>query len=146
MLVATALASTWLCWTLQDCWSERERNATGYIVPDYEKFPNGISGVAKKVHDLGLKIGIYRWMPCSAFLGYRPHTLRQWRRPSDMRFVSRIPWIWRKGRRDIRRMGYRLYVLTSAFQTFTERNSSTDLKYGLYHAICLPICMILTLQ
>lgn len=29
------------------------------MIPDPAKFPDGISGVAKEVHDLGLKIGIY---------------------------------------------------------------------------------------
>lgn len=36
---------------------------TGRIVPDPTKFPNGISGVADQVHALGLKMGIYRWVP-----------------------------------------------------------------------------------
>ena len=29
------------------------------MIPDPEKFPNGIKGVADKIHDLGLKVGIY---------------------------------------------------------------------------------------
>lgn len=37
--------------------------STGRIVPDPTKFPNGISGVADQVHALGLKMGIYRWVP-----------------------------------------------------------------------------------
>jgi alpha-galactosidase len=36
------------------------RDSAGRIVPDPNKFPNGISGVADKVHNLGLKVGIYR--------------------------------------------------------------------------------------
>ncbi|KAI0746038.1 glycoside hydrolase [Earliella scabrosa] len=45
---------------IDDCWSVRTRDAsTGRIVPDPIKFPNGISGVADKVHALGLKFGIY---------------------------------------------------------------------------------------
>lgn len=36
------------------------RNTTTQrIIPDTTKFPDGISGVASQVHDLGLKIGIY---------------------------------------------------------------------------------------
>ena len=31
-------------------------------MPDPKKFPDGIKGVAKKVHDLGLKLGIYRYV------------------------------------------------------------------------------------
>jgi alpha-galactosidase len=36
-----------------------QRNATGYIVADLHKFPKGIDGLAKEVHGLGLKLGIY---------------------------------------------------------------------------------------
>jgi alpha-galactosidase len=32
---------------------------TGKIMPDTKKFPDGISGLSKKVHNMGLKIGIY---------------------------------------------------------------------------------------
>ncbi|KAJ5321836.1 Aldolase-type TIM barrel [Penicillium brevicompactum] len=46
---------------IDDCWSVKyARNASNdRIIPDPSKFPNGINGVAKQVHDLGLKIGIY---------------------------------------------------------------------------------------
>ncbi|RPD75315.1 glycoside hydrolase [Lentinus tigrinus ALCF2SS1-7] len=45
---------------IDDCWSVMTRNAsTGRIMPDPAKFPDGISGVAKQVHALGLKFGIY---------------------------------------------------------------------------------------
>ena len=44
---------------IDDCWSLRERNTQGQIVPDPEKFPNGIIGLANYVHSLGLKLGIY---------------------------------------------------------------------------------------
>lgn len=32
---------------------------TNQIMPDLAKFPDGIDGTAKKIHDMGLKIGIY---------------------------------------------------------------------------------------
>lgn len=47
---------------IDDCWSdkaERRDNVTRKILPDYEKFPQGISHVADQVHALGLKVGIY---------------------------------------------------------------------------------------
>ena len=37
-------------------------STTGRIVPDPTKFPDGIDGLATKIHDLGLKIGIYRYV------------------------------------------------------------------------------------
>lgn len=45
---------------IDDCWSLKERDpATKRIVPDPERFPDGIKGTADKVHALGLKLGIY---------------------------------------------------------------------------------------
>jgi alpha-galactosidase len=45
---------------IDDCWSEREgRDSSGNLVPDHERFPNGIKPVADHLHALGLKIGIY---------------------------------------------------------------------------------------
>lgn len=43
---------------MDDCWSSG-RNSSGYLVADQERFPDGISGLAEKVHNMGLKVGIY---------------------------------------------------------------------------------------
>ena len=40
---------------IDDCWSLRERGKDGRIVPDPEKFPNGMKAVADYVHSKGLK-------------------------------------------------------------------------------------------
>lgn len=44
---------------IDDCWSNGRDNATLKIVPDFVKFPDGIKGLAEKVHAKGLKLGIY---------------------------------------------------------------------------------------
>ena len=45
---------------VDDCWSIKgDRDENGHIRVDENKFPDGISGLADKVHDMGLKIGIY---------------------------------------------------------------------------------------
>ncbi|HXQ37504.1 MAG TPA: glycoside hydrolase family 27 protein, partial [Anaerolineales bacterium] len=45
---------------IDDCWSVREgRDSNGDLIPDPEKFPNGIKALADYVHNLGFKIGIY---------------------------------------------------------------------------------------
>ncbi|KAJ6131781.1 Aldolase-type TIM barrel [Penicillium samsonianum] len=46
---------------IDDCWSIKNTRdkSTNRMIPDPSRFPDGISGVAKKVHDLGLKFGIY---------------------------------------------------------------------------------------
>lgn len=72
---------------IDDCWSDKVQmrdNATKRIIPDYKKFPNGISHTAAKLHDLGLKIGIYSDagnLTCGGYagsLGYETVDARTW--------------------------------------------------------------------
>lgn len=46
---------------IDDCWSVKGRRhpETQQIMPDRAKFPQGIAGTANKIHQMGLKIGIY---------------------------------------------------------------------------------------
>lgn len=45
---------------IDDCWSVKSgRNRNGDLVPDPEKFPNGMKALTDYAHSLGLKIGIY---------------------------------------------------------------------------------------
>ncbi len=45
---------------IDDCWSLKSgRDGNGELVPDPERFPNGIKALADHVHGKGLKIGIY---------------------------------------------------------------------------------------
>ncbi|KAF4656007.1 hypothetical protein FOL47_009198 [Perkinsus chesapeaki] len=44
---------------IDDCWALKERDAHDQMVPDPERFPNGIKGVADYVHSKGLKLGLY---------------------------------------------------------------------------------------
>lgn len=42
---------------MDDCWSA-SRNASGYLIPDPQKFPKGVKDAADKIHALGMNIGI----------------------------------------------------------------------------------------
>ncbi|MGN0641711.1 MAG: glycoside hydrolase family 27 protein [Huintestinicola sp.] len=44
---------------IDDCWSEKQRDKNGCLVPDKNKFPDGIKPVADYVHSKGLKFGMY---------------------------------------------------------------------------------------
>ena len=46
---------------IDDAWSVKDGrdNKTQRLVPDPDKFPSGINGVADEVHSMGLKLGIY---------------------------------------------------------------------------------------
>ncbi|KAH8904673.1 glycoside hydrolase [Coniochaeta sp. PMI_546] len=58
---------------IDDCWSNfdvRRNSTTNEILPNYERFPDGINGLADKVHSLGLKLGIYSDAGTSTCAGY----------------------------------------------------------------------------
>lgn len=44
---------------IDDCWSEKKRSTNGRLVPDANKFPNGMKAVSDYVHSKGLKFGMY---------------------------------------------------------------------------------------
>ncbi|HSD85797.1 MAG TPA: glycoside hydrolase family 27 protein, partial [Anaerolineae bacterium] len=45
---------------IDDCWSRKEgRDSNGDLIPDPEKFPNGLKALADYVHSLGFKLGLY---------------------------------------------------------------------------------------
>lgn len=55
---------------IDDCWMKHSRDANGNLVPDPQKFPNGMKAVADYVHSLGLKIGIYESAGTTTCAGY----------------------------------------------------------------------------
>ncbi|GAW12515.1 hypothetical protein ANO14919_018850 [Xylariales sp. No.14919] len=57
---------------LDDCWSVKSGrdSETLQLVPDPARFPNGISGLADQIHDLGFKIGIYSSAGTATCAGY----------------------------------------------------------------------------
>ncbi|PYI01135.1 alpha-galactosidase aglB [Aspergillus sclerotiicarbonarius CBS 121057] len=57
---------------VDDCWSVKSGRdpTTKRIIPDPDKFPDGISGVADQVHALGLKLGIYSSAGLTTCAGY----------------------------------------------------------------------------
>ncbi|CAH0696001.1 unnamed protein product [Spodoptera exigua] len=44
---------------IDDCWLEKKRGPDGRMVPDKERFPNGMKAVADYIHSKGLKFGMY---------------------------------------------------------------------------------------
>lgn len=61
---------------IDDCWSEKQRDENGKLVPDHKKFPNGMKAVADYVHSKGLKFGIYSCAgthTCAGFPGSFEH-------------------------------------------------------------------------
>lgn len=55
---------------IDDCWSAKQRDASGQLVPDPAKFPDGIKAVADYVHARGLKLGLYADAGTATCAGY----------------------------------------------------------------------------
>ena len=55
---------------IDDCWSLKERDANGRLVPDPAKFPNGMKDLADYVHSLGFKFGMYSCAGVQTCAGY----------------------------------------------------------------------------
>lgn len=61
---------------IDDCWSLRERNENGELVPNPEKFPHGMKYVADYIHSKGMKFGMYSCAgprTCAGFPGSFDH-------------------------------------------------------------------------
>src|ERR1019366_2437313 len=61
---------------IDDCWLKPQRDASGNLVADPTKFPDGIAAVAAYAHALGLKLGIYEddgTATCAGFPGSLGH-------------------------------------------------------------------------
>ncbi|KIY73423.1 glycoside hydrolase family 27 protein [Cylindrobasidium torrendii FP15055 ss-10] len=57
---------------IDDCYSEKQRNEAGDIVANKERFPSGMRPLTDKIHDLGMKAGIYGdsgWFTCQYYPG-----------------------------------------------------------------------------
>jgi len=56
---------------IDDCWSSLDgRDSQGRIQPNMTIFPDGISGTASKVHDMGLMLGLYSDAGTKTCAGY----------------------------------------------------------------------------
>jgi len=57
---------------LDDCYSEKSRDASGDIVAHAERFPSGMNYFTEQIHSLGFKAGIYSdsgWFTCQIYPG-----------------------------------------------------------------------------
>lgn len=55
---------------IDDCWSLKERDENGRLVPDPEKFPHGMKYLADYIHSRGLKFGMYSCAGVLTCAGY----------------------------------------------------------------------------
>ncbi len=55
---------------IDDCWSEKTGRVNGHIMPNMTRFPDGINGLADKVHGMNLNMGIYSTAGNATCAGY----------------------------------------------------------------------------
>src|SRR5258708_12203584 len=61
---------------IDDCWMAGQRDASGALTPNPQRFPHGIAALADYVHARGLKLGIYidaGTATCAGFPATRRH-------------------------------------------------------------------------
>ncbi|KAI9162838.1 Cytochrome P450 monooxygenase ALT8 [Paramyrothecium foliicola] len=71
---------------IDDCWAMKTRDSSGNLVPDAEKWPNGIKPVADKLHSMGLKLGLYGCagtLTCARYPGSWGHELQDAKRLAE---------------------------------------------------------------
>ena len=64
------LAAGYRYLVIDDCWSLRDRDENGRLVPDPQKFPYGMKNLADYVHSKGLKFGMYSCAGVMTCAGY----------------------------------------------------------------------------
>lgn len=55
---------------IDDCWSLKERDESGNLVADPEKFPSGMRALSDYIHSKGLKFGMYSCVGTHTCAGY----------------------------------------------------------------------------
>lgn len=61
---------------IDDCWSLKSRDSAGRLVPDPNKWPQGIKAVTDQIHNMGLKFGLYGCagrQTCAGYPGSQGH-------------------------------------------------------------------------
>jgi alpha-galactosidase len=82
---------------IDDCWSDKNgRDGNGDLVPDPQRFPNGMKALADYVHDKGLKIGIYSDAADRTCSGY----------PGSYEFEEQDASLWASWRFDYLKYDY----------------------------------------
>mmetsp|Transcript_3652 Transcript_3652/g.9266 ORF Transcript_3652/g.9266 Transcript_3652/m.9266 type:complete len:509 (+) Transcript_3652:53-1579(+) len=57
---------------LDDCWADRQRNASGFLQAERDHFPNGMKPIVEYAHSKGLTFGLYTCAGTYTCVGKRP--------------------------------------------------------------------------
>eukprot|EP01064_Diplonema_japonicum_P028877 TRINITY_DN453_c0_g1_i2.p1 TRINITY_DN453_c0_g1~~TRINITY_DN453_c0_g1_i2.p1 ORF type:complete len:410 (+),score=129.53 TRINITY_DN453_c0_g1_i2:70-1299(+) len=77
---------------LDDCWAHA-RNASGYLYPDPDHFPNGMKPLADYVHSKGLVFGLYTCAGTETCVGGRPGSKDHWEQDAAVFAEWGVDWV-----------------------------------------------------
>jgi len=115
---------------IDDCWTVKTgRDSNGDLIPDPEKFPNGIKALANYVHEKGLKLGIYSDAAEKTCSGY----------PGSLGFEDQDACLWASWGIDFLKYDYchaPMFDQAIAIERYTRmgealRNSGREFLYSL---------------
>eukprot|EP00730_Choanoeca_flexa_P013056 TRINITY_DN4924_c0_g1_i3.p1 TRINITY_DN4924_c0_g1~~TRINITY_DN4924_c0_g1_i3.p1 ORF type:complete len:488 (+),score=122.55 TRINITY_DN4924_c0_g1_i3:2-1465(+) len=77
---------------LDDCWAG-PRNESGYVHPEADHFPNGLTPVIDYAHSKGLVFGLYTCAGTETCVGGRPGSLHYWKQDADSYASWGVDWV-----------------------------------------------------
>lgn len=82
---------------LDDCWANKERNASGYLQGELDHFPNTMKPVVDHVHSHGLDFGLYTCAGSHTCVGGRPGSggvnQTHWKKDADVFAEWGVDWV-----------------------------------------------------
>jgi len=78
---------------LDDCWADLERNASGFLQPERDHFPNGIKTVIDYAHFKGLTFGLYTCAGTHTCVGNRPGSKDYWDQDASVFAEWGVDWV-----------------------------------------------------
>jgi alpha-galactosidase len=78
---------------LDDCWSNIQRNATGFVQAELDHFPNGMKPVVDYVHAHKLDFGLYTSAGSETCVGGRPGSKGHWQQDADVFAEWGVDWV-----------------------------------------------------
>ena len=77
---------------LDDCWASY-RNASGYVFPEKDHFPNGMKKVVDYAHSKGLSFGLYTCGGTETCVGRRPGSKGYWKEDALQYAAWGVDWV-----------------------------------------------------
>lgn len=78
---------------LDDCWAGTSRNATGYLVPEADHFPNGMKPIVDYVNSKGLAFGLYTCGGPKTCVGNREGSQGHWEQDAQLFAEWGVEWV-----------------------------------------------------